>query len=557
MSRTTRVRAKYSLYDKTAAADGVISMLDAQPFSDTSELVDDEQQIKKWMTLEGDGCILDGSFELLPADIAGEFMGVWSSNLSGADGTFATPPVLMVTFSKAHTSAGITLIFSESTGEWCNDLTIDWYGADGGLLATADFKPNAAVYFCSKQVEDYYKVKVTFQKTNQPEHFLKLTGIRYGVLMELGEKQLITCRVLEEVDPVSSKVSINTLDLSFRTDSGEFDLLNLTGAYVLFQQRQEVNVNGYIDGIKMDMGTFYLDTVRAENTVSISCIDLLGVLDDTEYLGGYWPDGITAGVLISDILHTAGLEDNQYAVDDGLSDLIVRGYLPICTHREALQQVAYAIGAAVDCSRSAQIQIRRLGQNNPKVIPLSRKVTGHKQQQEALVTGVEIYTHNYALGNNTGEVFKELRQPGDYIIKFSRPAANLSITGAAITESGINYAKIHVTSAGTVTITGRTYEDSTELAGSVYADSLPANAKVNIKTLDGCTLDCDAQALAQRIYDYYQRRVENSGDVILLDEKAGDWLTVSNKHGKALTGTAEQIDIDLTGGFIAKVVTRG
>ena len=154
MSRTTRVRAKYSLYDKTAAADGVISMLDAQPFSDTSELVDDEQQIKKWMTLEGDGCILDGSFELLPADIAGEFMGVWSSNLSGADGTFATPPVLMVTFSKAHTSAGITLIFSESTGEWCNDLTIDWYGADGGLLATADFKPNAAVYFCSKQVED-------------------------------------------------------------------------------------------------------------------------------------------------------------------------------------------------------------------------------------------------------------------------------------------------------------------------------------------------------------------------------------------------------------------
>ena len=558
MSRVTHVRASYGLFDTSAAEDSTFSIPAVQPFSDTAELLDEDQVIAKWLTLENNACPLDGSYQILPDQIASAFTGVWSDTLSGADGAFAVPPVLTVTFSKPHTSGGLTLIFSEATSDWCSDLHIQWLNQSGAQMAAADFQPNAGKYFCAKQVENFYKLVITFRKTNKPHHFLKLTGIRYGISMELQGDSLISCTVLEEVDPISSEISVNTLNLKFRTDKGTFDLLDLTGAYVLFQQRQKVDVAGEIDGVKMNMGSFYLDKpTTSDNIVTLDCIDLLGTMDDTDYLGGYWSNGIAAKALIADIMTSAGIDAELYVLDSSLENVTVKGYLEIQSHRSALQQVAFAIGAVVDCSRSEQIRIIPPVTNNPKAVPVSRKVVGHEQTQDALVTGVEVYTHNYALSDTAGELFKESRQPGEYLIQFSSPASGLSASGATITKSGVNYARIKVTSAGTVTISGKTYEDTQSLSGSVYMKNLPANAKPNIVSVTDCTLTADAQALAQRVYDYYQRRISDNGQIILEDEKAGDWLRVQNADGKSLVGTAEQISIDLTGGFIAKVVTHG
>lgn len=558
MSRVTHVRASYGLFDTSAASDSTFSIPAVQPFSDTAELLDEDQVIAKWLTLENNACLLDGSYQILPDQIKPQFMGVWSDTLSGADGAFAVPPVLTVTFSKPHTSGGLTLIFSEATGDWCSDLHIQWLNQSGAQMAAADFQPNAGKYFCAKQVENFYQLVITFRKTNKPHHFLKLTGIRYGISMELQGDSLISCTVLEEVDPISSEISVNTLNLKFRTDKGTFDLLDLTGAYVLFQQRQKVDVAGEIDGVKMNMGSFYLDKpTTSDNIVTLDCIDLLGTMDDTDYLGGYWSSGIAAKALVADIMTSAGIDAELYVLDSSFENVTVKGYLEIQSHRSALQQVAFAIGAVVDCSRSEQIRIIPPVTNNPKAVPVSRKVVGHEQTQDALVTGVEVYTHNYALSDTAGELFKESRQPGEYLIQFSSPASGLSASGATITKSGVNYARIKVTSAGTVTISGKTYEDTQSLSGSVYMKNLPANAKPNIVSVTDCTLTADAQALAQRVYDYYQRRISDNGQIILADEKAGDWLRVQNADGKSLVGTAEQISIDLTGGFIAKVVTHG
>lgn len=83
MSRTTGVSVRYEMLDTTAAKDGNISVVQQlQPFSDISELVDDDR-ILKWATLEKNSHILDGSYMFLPDDIRSEFMGIWSEQLSG------------------------------------------------------------------------------------------------------------------------------------------------------------------------------------------------------------------------------------------------------------------------------------------------------------------------------------------------------------------------------------------------------------------------------------------------------------------------------------------
>lgn len=559
MSRITDVQVNYSLVDVTAASDGKMQMGSLQPFSDLEELIEEDEEIGKLATIETEEWILDGTLSLLPENMADAFTGVWSLAQSDDTGTFSTPPVFTVTFSQPHTSGGITLFFSESTDDWCSDLTIEWFNQSGASMGSQTYHPNAAKFFCPNQVEDYYKLQITFRKTNKPHRFLKLSGIRYGILLELDGSKLITCTVLEEVSPVSSELSINTLNMSFHTESGEFDLLDLTGAYVLFQQRQKADVTGWIDGVKMNFGSFYLETPSTtESIVTVDCIDLVGTMDDTEYLGGYWPDGITAQDLIANIMTSAGMESDQYTISSSLQNVTVRGYLAIQSHRSALQQVCFAIGATVSCGRSEIINIQPLATANPATIPVSRKVTGHTQTQEVLVTGVEVYTYNYALGEETqNELFKEERQPGEYLIQFTSPSANLSATGATITESDVNYAKITVETAGEVVIMGQTYEQAQSLAGSVYMANIPANAKPNIQTVTDCTLSADPQALAQRVYNYYQNRIIDDGDIILANEKAGDWVSLQNANGKALLGTIEQISVDLTGGFIAKIETRG
>ena len=133
----------------------------------------------------------------------------------------------------------------------------------------------------------------------------------------------------------------------------------------------------------------------------------------------------------------------------------------------------------------------------------------------------------------------------------------MTCSGGTITENGINYAKIDVKTAGMVTITGTTYEESKSLSGSVYAENLPANAMPNVLQIEDCTLHVDAQVLAQHIFDHYQRRIIDTGRILLSDETVGDWVELQNSSGKVLEGTVEQMDIDLTGGFIAKAVIRG
>ena len=308
------------------------------------------------------------------------------------------------------------------------------------------------------------------------------------------------------------------------------------------------------------MGLFFTDTptVKDQHAVTIDCIDYVGLMDQTEYMGGLWLDGITAGDLLADIMQSAGIED--YEIDAELAAATVKGYLPINTHREALRQLAFAIGAMVTCARGDKLHVIRAPTAASSTIQPHDKVTGHYQEQREYVSGVEVYVHDYVLGglsNNTTELFSADCDIGEQLVKFSSPATKLSCSGASILESGVNYARLNVAVAGMVTLTGRVYEDQTSLGGSVYAAQMPAGARVNVKTFEDCTLSADPQQTAQRIYDYYQQRVEDTGDLFPVAAAAGDKVGLQTSGSRTLTGVVESMDIDLYGGGIAKAVVVG
>ena len=391
-------------------------------------------------------------------------------------------------------------------------------------------------------MENYKKIVCTFYSTSLPHRYLKLTELKYGAVKIFDDDSIISAQILEEADPTGAELSINTLEFTAYTT--DFALLDPSGAYVALQQRQAIGAT--VDGD--NFGVFFLDEPSSEDddTTTFSCTDFLGVIDATNFMGGIYFNKIV-GELVSEIMTSAEVETSEYSLDSSLASKTVSGYIPICTHREALQQVAFAIGAVVDCSRGKAIRIYPQNTATVGTITRDEKFDGHKVKMTALVTGVEVTAHRYVLSTETSNVYEDTLPVGTHTLTFGSPYANLSITGATILASGANYANVQVTTAGKVTITGLQYEDNTSVVG-VYASELPANAKPNVVSCDsGATLvsTSNASEIAQRLYSFYQNRYEDEGEIILENQKVGEIWRANSLNNRDLVGTIQSLDIDL------------
>ncbi len=128
-----------------------------------------------------------------------------------------------------------------------------------------------------------------------------------------------------------------------------------------------------------------------------------------------------------------------------------------------------------------------------------RKFQGHKMKLKPLVTGVEVTAHNYVDGVDYPQVF------------------------------------------------------------GVYNTNLAPGDKENILKVEEATLVSNSNALevAQRVYNYYQMRHQDEGEILLQNEECGQLVTIDSLHDEKIQGIIEKLDINLTGGFIANTTITG
>jgi len=353
----TKASIQFGFVDVTAKADSGLTVNNQQEFVNLEDLKKDDIVETKYGTLEKNQFALDGSFELMPDNLKN--MCWWSKQMSDENGNFETPLTLEIDFTETHSSLGLTFLFSE-TGDYCNNLNIKYYDKDNNLISNVNFAPDNYKYVANNIVENYTKIVITFYSTNNPCRYLKLYQILYGAEKTFEGDSLKSASILEEVDLLSSEIPINTLDFTIYSADDDFNILNPQGVYTLLQQRQKLEVTEILikENKRIPMGTFYLDTWKNKNDkqMDISAIDLVGVIDKTDFSGGIY-ENVTAAELLEEIFTSAGLSGDDYEIQEDLKTIILNGYLPICTHRKALQQVVFAIGAVSDCSRSSKIRI--------------------------------------------------------------------------------------------------------------------------------------------------------------------------------------------------------
>lgn len=224
-----------------------------------------------------------------------------------------------------------------------------------------------------------------------------------------------------EVDEISSELSSNTLDFAIKTEvEYAFD----------FQKKQVIWL--YFD--ELLMGKFFLSDGKQSSRwdYQFQTQDAIGLLDGFQYYGGLY-DHVPIDNFLQGLFSGTGIE---YFLDDAYKDAKITGYLPIGTRRQALQQVAFALGAVVNTANNEVLQIYPKQEEISSNFMASDIFTGLSVDHSEIITGVRLYTHRYTKSDESSEIYSDSLN-GTATIEFSEPYHSLTITAEKLSAAAI------------------------------------------------------------------------------------------------------------------------
>lgn len=370
--------------------------------------------------------------------------------------------VLTRNWSEYQTAPGVYLIFYGP--DFCTDLNIKWY-RDNTLLADENFSPDNVRYFCRKRVELFNKCVITFNAMSKVNRFLKVVDLWDGNVVEFYNGDLRSVNIIEEYDPISDTLPINTMDIEF---SHKTDELNL-----VFQSKQLIEA--YFNDTLY--GKFFID--KSTDKYNVSATDYKGLLEKSIFLGNFYSNA-SATTIINDIL--ADESNIKYTIPSAFNNITFTGPIKKCTKREALAQVLFALIGYADDSRSDTLQLNQSrNEAGPYTIPKDKTFLSNRNIiNESPVTEVRLTVHSYKVSADTTELFSSQLAAGTYTIEFSDPIvlSTLSVSGATVTKQNAFYVTITVASTATVTITAKVYEDNSYVVSrqnSLVLSGMPTN----------------------------------------------------------------------------------
>jgi len=420
------------------------------------------------------------------------------------------------------------------SGDYASHINIQWY-SENELISSMDFTPNDTKYFCSNYVMLYDKIVITFLSASKPNRPVFLTRIDYGLYREFLSDEVRQISCLQEINAISENISINTMNFTVRTKSSvPFDL----------QKKQKLALY-FNSGL---IGNFYLKNgaKKSKTDYYMDSHDALGILDGNEYHGGIYTGQLVPAV-IANIFQD---EDFNYLLSDAFDNVKLYGYIPYTTKRNALVQIAFAIGAVVDTSNYDGVVIYPKQEVKTGEFASNEVFGGLTLEHSDVVTGVRLTVHDYQKSDETAEIYKGVLD-GTAEAIFSEAYHSLSITGGTITASGDNYAFITGT-GGEVILTGKKYNHFTS---TVIKENPNIVFNKNIKEVQDATLvnKRNATSVLDRVYEYYQHAENVVGNVLLGNKVIGQVVDIDTDYDGVKTGTIESVSYSFAGSIKAEV----
>lgn len=551
----TSCSAEMKFIDVSARADSIVSPSGGQSFDDTSLFKrETETSRDSWLQLGHNCMVLDGTQQEMPDTPT--TAAYFSSVRSGSDCKVASNPKIEISFTANHSSAGLTFYFAQT---YPGKMTITWYNAAGSKLVSDTFEPDALIYFASKQVSNYQKIVIEFTETTWPEQHIQLQYILYGKYINFIGDTVQTATITEEIDTTGSEVSINSGELDILDEDDEFNIGNNAGSWQYIQKMQEVTLTESVDDTSINMGTYFIEDFSfKDNVATFNLIDSVGILDLYTFYDGDIYTNVKAGTIIKSIFDTVGTL--KYSLDEDLANVELTGYLGTVTCREALQMVAFVIGAVVDDSRSNVISIKKASRKIDHTVDIDRKFNGNTSiAQEDYYSGASIECSKYALSSQSTDIYDDTLPAGDNKITFNQPfkASTIACTGGTIKEKHTNWMIVTMAEDGACKVTGTAYEESKFTVSKNHA--LDGGQTNNVKAYSGITL-YNASTIQDKLTEllkYWDLQKTLEMKYLIESEKTGEWVTVKDSNRFSSSTLIESQAIDLTGGFISTATCRG
>ena len=490
--------------------------------------------------------------------VSGANMGYVSSQISGEDGSFETAPELYCDLTSSgdkYISTGIHIIFNEVSGDYCNEIQVVWYDGSS-ILASDTFYPDAADYHCAKTVEDYTRVVIRGIKTSKSHRPMMVQQVEFGRDEVYTSEHISSNETLSEISQLSEELTNNSLDFSLKGVTSD----------IRFQKQQELSV--WFDGVQQ--GVFYIKTGARSSRIDydVYAEDAISLLDETWY--GYLldNDGYHAwfnndlGTVIYYILHDSGI---PYYVEPSISSKNVEGYLPVCTRREALQQVAFAAGAIVDTFGSSTIRIVPRDETKDPIVVSDDYIMSLSVEDLDDVSKVVLTTHSFVLDYNNGngqvELFNSQLPAGQNSVTFNEPCVVYSAENAAQSYflNAINLAFVTpVDISQPVVLKGyKQVDNKTEISKLNPRFSEAKQNQNVIKIEDAYFVNTkNADEVLERVYQYYLKRKKVTAELVGVDVKPGDMLTLPLYDGTTYTGMVERVTSTYSSRAYREVVIR-
>lgn len=550
----TKCRASTRFIDDTALQDATMLSSGRTDFSNL-KLFKEKTSQAPYATLELNQFVLDGSRKIMSSDCSD--VAFWSNVWSSYGCEFMSVPLVSINFTGPHTTHGITLFFED---DYPVKIGVRYLGKNRNILKEYVFYPDSLIYKCYGVASDYYGINIFFETTRFPKRYIKLQYIMYGVDLEFDENIIKTANVHEEIDETGNTLPINTATLEIIDENEDYNIGNENGSWKTIQKTQEFTFIEEKDNEEINIGSFFVDDFSYNaNITTLKFVDWIGLFDKQKFSDSEMYINRPAGEIIKEIF-TAANYNKEPIISDELYNVPITGYIPICSCRDALRIVCFAINAVADDSRSDSIRIFSPDRYISSYIGTDRKFNGKSRVTLGeYINGVSFKIPNYVQENVRNDAFSGFLEAGEHTIEFGNPYVEDSIETdfGEIIKSKTNYCVISLSEDAEVHITGIQYK----VLESKYIkkQDVAFGETENIKEYEKITL-YNRNLLSEKadfLLKYFSLRKMLSMEYILEKESVGTWSSVEDISGNGSSTLIESQDIDLSGGFIASATCRG
>lgn len=252
----------------------------------------------KYATLERDRWALDGTWDLLPDDptqTVGQ-MGYIGNVLSGADGTFATPPWMELQFSGVSVLQACSVYFPDNDYDGLpEDFTVE-VKQGGTAYHTRTYTGNTAASVALEgfTVHDPDAIQVTVTKWSRPSRRMRVVEIVPGVYEEWDGGMIAEFSVKQQGNIAATALPYGTCTLKIDNLSRRFEPRSKNGLFQSIEERQGIDISLGVrlaDGTDeyKRLGIFYQYSGgwrTGDNglTMQWNLVDIIGLLANREFL---------------------------------------------------------------------------------------------------------------------------------------------------------------------------------------------------------------------------------------------------------------------------------